>query len=297
MGGGSDYGYSGTAIENATEANSSKVSINELLEGFVKDMQISKEQLEMIRSNVEKILLELKKYDIDVEDISWEGSFSKKTYVEGLSDIDFIISLGTYSESGFEYKENSKLALEKLKDIVSKRFPNTEVKVGNMAVTVTFSDGTELQFLPGFKYYEGYSIPDPKSNGWITTFPKRFKDKLTDANQKLNGKFKPIIRLIKNLFDKNGIELSSYHIENLALSVLKDYKGPYTYSAMLLGFLNGAKVEIGGKLPDISEQSRYVDDYLGDAGSPTRKAYARKIKAIEAKLLNYNREDWNDSFE
>ena len=166
-----------------------------------------------------------------------------------------------------------------------------------MAVTVTFSMELNYNFLPAFKYYRGYIIPDPKTNGWIKTFPYRFKSELTKLNKMLNGKLKPTIRLIKDLFDKNSIDLSSYHIENLALKILRDYKGACTYSDMLLGFLNGAKVGVGTKLQDISEQSVYVDDYLGGDRSQTRNTYARKINRIEEALKRYNFDEWVDYFE
>jgi len=296
MGGGSGSEYT-TSINSSTEVSSSKTEINEFLNELVREMKIPKETLEWIKNNIKEIISKFKENEIDVEDISWEGSFSKKTYVEGLSDIDLIVSLGTYSESDFEFKGNSKLALVKLKEIICERYPKTDVKVGNMAVTVTFSNGCELQFLPAFKYYNGYNIPDPKSNGWITTFPKRFKNDLTALNQKLNGNLKPTIRLIKNLFNKNDIDLSSYHIENLALKILKDYKGPCTYSSLLLGFLNGAKAEINNKLQDISEQSAHVDDYLGGNKSQLRNAYSIKIKRVEDKLEKYNYKEWVDQFE
>lgn len=297
MGGGGESREYSTSMNNPTEERSSKTQINDFLAELVRDMRIPEETLEKIRNNIEEIIQKLKERGLDIEDIRWEGSFSKKTYVEGLSDIDLIVSFGTYSESDFKYKDNSKLALEELKNIICERYPKTEVKVGNMAVTVAFSDGTELQFLPAFKYHKGYIIPDPKSNQWITTFPKRFKNELTELNQKLDEKLKPTIRLIKNLFNKNDIDLSSYHIENLALKTLKDYKGPCTYSAMLLGFLNEAKVEIGKKLQDISEQSVYVDNYLGDNGSPKRNEYAKKIKNIEGILGKYNYDEWTKYFE
>lgn len=296
-GGGSGNRDYSTSIGSPTEVSSSKTKINGFLESLVGDMQIPKETLEKIKNNVEAIISKFKESGIDVEDISWEGSFSKKTYVEGLSDVDLIVSLGAYSESDFEYKDNSKLALKKLKEIICDRYPRTDVKVGNMAVTVTFSDGTELQFLPAFKYYKGYIIPDPKTNGWITTFPKRFKNELTELNKKLNGKLKPTIRLIKNLFNKNGIDLSSYHIENLALKILRDYKGSCAYSAMLLSFLNRAKAEINVKLQDISGQSVYVDDYLGNNGNKQRSEYSMKIKHIEEKLEKYDYGEWVDYFE
>ena len=110
MGGGSENGDYSKSMSNTIEVNSSKTEINDFLENLISDVKISRETLEKVKNNIAEIISKFKESGIDIEDISWEGSFSKRTYVEGLSDIDLIVSLGTYSESDFEYKNNSQVS-------------------------------------------------------------------------------------------------------------------------------------------------------------------------------------------
>jgi len=80
-GGGSGNSDYSTSIGSPTEVSSSRTKINGFLESLVGDMQIPEETLEKIKNNIEAIISKFKESGIDVEDISWEGSYSKKTYV------------------------------------------------------------------------------------------------------------------------------------------------------------------------------------------------------------------------
>lgn len=280
-----------------TETSSSKTRINQFLEEKIKDVSIPDEKIQIIKDRIEEILSKFEKCDIEIEDLSWEGSYSKKTYVEGLSDIDLLVSLGTYSATNFEYKHNSNEALKRLEDLIRERYPRTSTKIGKMAITVRFSDGVELQFLPAFKYHSGYKIPDPKSDGWITTFPKRFKQELVERNRSLNWKLKPAIRLIKTLFEKEDICISSYHLENLALRTLENYKGTNNYVDIITHILSGSKVKIYNRMPDITEQSTYVDDYLGHSHSEERSRISQKISKIGESLKSFEFNRWEELFD
>jgi predicted nucleotidyltransferase len=260
-------------------------------------ISVSDEKIQIIKDRIEEILKKFEKSDITIEDMSWEGSYSKKTYVEGLSDIDLLVSLGTYSETSFEYKHDSKEALKRLEGLILERYPRTSTKIGKMAVTVTFSDGVELQFLPAFRYHSGYKIPDPESCGWITTYPKRFKQELVDLNRSLTWKLKPAIRLIKTLFEKKDVHISSYHLENLALRTLENYKGTNNYVDIINHILSGSKVKIFERMPDITEQSTCVDDYLGHRRGEERTRISMKISKIEESLKTLDFNTWEALFE
>jgi|LAHU01.1.fsa_nt_gb predicted nucleotidyltransferase len=294
--GASRWTYSNSHRIGETETSSSKTHINQFLEEMLKDARISDEKVQNIKNRIDEIKNKLEKCDVEIEDISWEGSYSKKTYVEGLSDIDLLVCLGTYSETTFEYKDNSRNALRRLAKIIHERYPKTSTEIGKMAVTVTFSDGIELQFLPAFKYHTGYKIPDPSGDGWIVSYPRRFKQELIERNKSLSWKLKPTIRLIKNLFEKNDINISSYHLENLALTSLENYNGTNNYVDIITHILSKSKVKIFYKMPDISEQSTYVDDYLGNSHSEKRGDISKKISKIENSLKTLEYSKWEDLF-
>ena len=232
------------------------------------------------------------KSEFDVEDLQFGGSHSTHTDVKGLSDIDMLADLGDF--------ESSKSSDQVIKDFVNairERLPDTKVSSGVMAVTVEFSDGLKVQVLPAFRDREGYQIPDPDGKGWISTYPKHFAQELTSVNQEQSGRVVPAIKLIKSICDANNIEVSSYHVSNLALNAFKGYLGDKTYPKMLQHFFNKAKTLCTKPTSDPSGQTKYID---GDLSKTDRIRMAKVFAQVEAKVneamesTSLNR--WKDLF-
>ena len=230
--------------------------------------------------------------EFDVENIRFGGSHSTNTDVKGLSDIDMLADLGK-----FKSDQSSDQAIQDFADAIRERLPNTKVSSGVMAVTVEFSDGLQVQVLPAFRYRDGYRIPDPNGEGWILTNPKRFARELTSANKKQSGQVVPTIKLIKSICDANNIEVSSYHVSNLALNAFKRYSGDKTYAKMLQYFFNQAKALCRKPTPDRSGQTKYID---GDLSKVDRTRMATALAQMETKvdeaIKSTSLDKWNDLF-
>lgn len=258
--------------------------------------EINQKDVDKINARKAEILKTLKE-DFDAEDISTGGSYSKHTYVNGMSDIDILIKLGVYSDSSIPNKEDSKEVLKNIAERLRQKYPRTEIEVGKMAITLKFSDGTEIQVLPAFSRYNGYKIPDPDSNGWTPSNPERFKRKLTEVNQENGGKVKPIIKLAKDVLNKNNVPIKSYHLENIAVEAFENYPGGRSYSEMLIYLLKAAEKKVKRKMPDETGQSEYVDEYLGNKGSKKRLELSRKIRNVKEKLSDASsKEEWESAY-
>lgn len=230
--------------------------------------------------------------EFDVEDLRFGGSHSTHTDVKGLSDIDMLADLGD-----FESSKSSDQVIKDFANAIRERLPDTKVSSGVMAVTVEFSDGLEIQVLPAFRYRDGYRIPDPSGKGWILTYPKRFARELTSVNQGQSRNVVPTIKLIKSMCDANNIEVSSYHVSNLALNAFKGYTGPKTYQKMLQHFFNQAKTLCLQRTPDLSGQTKYVD---GGLSKTDRIRIAKAFSQMEAKvneaIESTSLDKWKDIF-
>src|SRR5687767_6836917 len=82
------------------------------------------------------------------------GSVAKHTYVDGLSDVDVLVVM---DDESLAQTEPAK-ALEQLRDSLLRKLPNgaiSEVRVGRLAVTVTYRDGMEIQLLPAVRSGDG----------------------------------------------------------------------------------------------------------------------------------------------
>lgn len=229
---------------------------------------------------------------IEVDRFLMGGSVAKHTYVDGLSDVDALVVLDRGDLRGKGPQE----VLDKFHDLLNTSLPRDvvqDVHKGDLAVTVTYRDGSEIQLLPAIRTEEGaVAIPDAASTRWNRTNPKEFQSRLTDANQKTNGLLVPTIKLVKSIISEfpNQKKLSGYHVEALAIEAIKGYVGPMTLKGLLPHVLGESAKLVLRPIKDVTGQSEAVDEYLGKAQSLERRmaadalgSAARKMNAAESR--------------
>lgn len=254
---------------------------------------------------INKHLETLKKaIDSEIEgliDLVFGGSVNKHTYVDGLSDVDSLAILNKTELAGKSPHEVLNYFADKLKQ----RLPGTEITTGNLAVTVKYSDNTEIQILPAIKTATGYKIAAPDgSNNWSNVVkPRRFAEKLTSVNKDNNNKVVPVIKLAKSIISSlpDKRKLSGYHTESLAIEVFKNYNGPQQTKAMLKHFFSEASKKVMTPISDSTGQSRHVDDYLGARSSVGRRMVSDSLSQISRKMNNADAkrdsDTWKNLFE
>ncbi len=291
-GGGSYYSGSTSDSNKTTQENANSTSINDYLNGYLRDI-INQKDTEKINQRKDEVKRILENEFGEAIDIASGGSYSKQTYVNGLSDVDLLYDLGDYTSSNIEGKEDPKNVIDQFAQRIHQRYPTSNIKQGKMAVTIEFSDGIELQVLPAFRYYNGYKVPDPDNNSWVCSFPKNFSSKLTAVNQANSGVVKPVIKLTKEILANNGIKVKGYHLENMAVDTFQSYDGAKTPKAMTSHLISHMKNGVLKRVGDPCGQSEYVDDYLGSNGSLQRRELSSKISNLENKINNATTEqDW-----
>ena len=223
--------------------------------------------------------------DDDVVRPLFGGSISKHTYVAGLSDVDVLAIVNDSSLSG----QTPADVIALMKQRITQRMPRTTVTAGDLAVTVKYADGTEMQLLPAIRTKSGVRIADPGTNTWSNVVhPERFGRKLTQINQRNDQKVIPAIKLEKGLIahtvrsDRDRI--SGYHVESLAIEAFRNYGGPYDLKSMVRHFNNFASREVLKPIRDPTGQSRHVDDYMGPANSELRRRASDNFKQMQHSL-------------
>ena len=223
--------------------------------------------------------------DDDVVRPLFGGSISKHTYVAGLSDVDVLAIVNDSSLSG----QTPADVIALMKQRITQRMPRTTVTAGDLAVTVKYADGTEMQLLPAIRTKSGVRIADPGTNTWSNVVhPERFGRKLTQINQRDDQKVIPAIKLEKGLIahtvrsDRDRI--SGYHVESLAIEAFRNYGGPYDLKSMVRHFNNFASREVLKPIRDPTGQSRHVDDYMGPANSELRRRASDNFKQMQHSL-------------
>jgi predicted nucleotidyltransferase len=211
------------------------------------------------------------------------GSVAKHTYVDGLSDIDSLVIV----------ENPTRLRPRRLQEAFAEALQSTlgrenvkEVKVGNLAVTIEYKDGTEVQLLPAVRQGDGFVISSSDGKSWRRIEPKQFAERLTRVNQAVGGGVVPVIKLAKSVIAglPQDRRLSGYHAEALAIAAFEGYRGKRTPMEMLKHFFDIAAKNVERPIHDVTGQSSTVDEYLGPAGSEDRRRVANSLARVARQM-------------
>ncbi|UPM54529.1 CBASS oligonucleotide cyclase [Gottfriedia acidiceleris] len=268
-------------------------AINDYLQSLL--AELNNRDTKQVQLHLNTLINAIEK-DIDgTVDLLFGGSMSKHTYAQGLSDVDMLVRIN-----------NSELANSKPQEVldyfvrqIQSRLPRTEVKKGDLAVTVKFKSGYEIQLLPSIKTATGYKIAKPGINEWSNVIkPRRFAEKLTSVNKSNGGKVIPMIKLFKSINDQfpKKSQLSGYHIESLAIEAFKSNQTfPKTVKEALQKFCQHSRSAVLSPIKDSTGQSLHVDDYLGVKDSISRQRVSNNFRILEKKLNNASSiDEWKD---
>ena len=224
----------------------------------------------------------------DVLPTRFGGSISRHTYVDGLSDVDLLLTLNDSSLSG----QAPKAVIQKMAELIQQRMPKTRVRVGDLAVTVKYSDDHEIQVLPAIRTRAGVRIADPSRNQWSGVLhPERFAQKLTEVNKANRGQVIPAVKLTKvlthHLIRSDRDKITGYHIESLAIDAFKNYRGDTDLKNMVSHLTDYASKAVHQPIRDSTGQSRYVDDYMGHQDSATRQRAASNFRKMRDSINQF----------
>lgn len=219
----------------------------------------------------------------DVIPTLFGGSVHKHTYVDGLSDVDVLMVINNSKLTS----QAPKNAIEYMRAQVRRRLPKTKVSSGDLAVTVKFADGMEIQILPAIRRKTGVRIADPTRNQWSNViYPDRFAAKLTKVNQAKGGRVIPVIKLAKGLAARvirnDGEKIQGYHMESIAIQAFRNYQKKTDLRSMLIHFCESATEIVLEPIKDSSEQTVNADEYMKGARSPKRARASKNFR----KMLN-----------
>ncbi len=276
----SNYGSWRQPIQPTNQPPLTDAEINGCLRDLLRiynarDTQAVSRHVQVLRDS-----LELR--DDDVIRTLFGGSVSKHTAIDGLSDVDVLVIVNDSSLSG----QSPATVIRLMAQRIRQRLPQTSVSSGDLAVTVSYSDGIEVQVLPAIRTKSGVRIADPKTNSWSdVVYPDRFARKLTQVNQRNDSKVIPTVKLAKGLaahmISSDKDHISGYHMESLAIEAFRNYQGPYDLKSMFRHFTDFSSRAVIRPITDPTGQSRHVDEYMGEQGSARRRRASDSFRRMQ----------------
>lgn len=215
------------------------------------------------------------------------GSFGNGTSVSGYSDIDYLASI-----PAVQLTQSSTYSLAKIRDALDARFPRTGVHVSTPAVVVPFgtyrSESTEVvpaDYVGEANGYKVYEIADG-NGGWMRISPDSHNDYVARVDQRLSGRVKPLIRLIKAWKFYRKVPISSFYLE-MRVAKYVEGESAIIYDIDVSAVLKSLWDHQLAKLQDPTGFSGYIpacktDAQREDALSKLNTAVVRAQKARRA---------------
>ena len=134
------------SLLNGAKSEEERASYNIELNAHLGDLlsEFNDRDIDGIRTHLDTIEGALTKEDIGSIQLVYGGSVKKHTYVDGLSDVDMLVKI----ENSDLVDATPQQVLRYFEMKLQERLPFSDIKTGELAVTVSFSDGLEIQILP-----------------------------------------------------------------------------------------------------------------------------------------------------
>lgn len=270
-------------------------TIQESFRQFANNLNISNKQEKTVSTCRNNVIGEIKKKISLYSDQPSKliGSYDRDTLTRYLleGDVDVMIVLHYQDNKKWYNDDGVRKSLEKVKSILSEAYPKTVCNIDRNCVTMRLSK-FELDIVPAFIFEEGhYRIPDTYRRKWLKTDPVKFANEVTRINKNMDGKFIPLIKMVKGWNREFVKGLRSFHLECVMVDHYKNYREGYTYDSMLRVFFSNLPQYLNSATYDPITGDR-VDLYL-DNNSLGNKRDNFITMAKKAKLLS--EEAFNDS--
>lgn len=230
------------------------------------------------------------------------GSFGRHTAIKSVSDLDMIFILPSGIRSSYDGDTGPRRILERVRDDLRSRYPNTDIRVDQCVVRVQFtSNAFKFEVQPAFENEDGtFDYPDTKAEGWKATKPREEIAATKECNDRTSKNMRNLARMARAWKNQNGVNMGGLLIDTLVhrfFSQTSDYDSARTdtFDLMARDFFEFLKEE-----PD--------KDYYLALGSNQRvkvkarfqpkakKAYNRCLEAIDDAGKSSANKKWREVF-
>ena len=163
------------------------------------------------------------------------GSYARSTAIYPLDDVDIIFSIDPsfWPSSTSIFTESSGLpspttVLDSFANAIRYRYPISSVYGQRRSVRLQLYH-LDIDVVPAIQDENNTKlirIPDSDTNQWIFSSPLRHSENATAVNRLQDGKFKPLVRLLKywngNL--PSTAKFKSFAIETMAVRIFRSFK-------------------------------------------------------------------------
>lgn len=153
------------------------------------------------------------------------GSYGRWTAIKGISDLDMLYIMPKGKWDTYKNGKQSQL-LTDVKDAIKDRYPNTNVRVDRLVVTVTYTN-FHIEVQPVFEESDEngesyFNYPDTYNGGsWEVTKPRQEIAVMKEFVDQKNKNLRRLCKMARAWKNKHGVVMGGLLIDTLAYNFLK----------------------------------------------------------------------------
>ena len=202
------------------------MTISEMFSDFLDNLKVSNAvQISQRYGEVTKSLnKEFRDTDSRVANSLQVGSYGRYSGINGISDLDMLYIMPKNKWASYEDGKQAQL-LTDTKNAIKVRYPNTEVRVDRLVVTVTYTD-FHIEVQPVFEEVDGdgnsyFLYPDTYDGGsWKVTKPRQEIAAMKEFVDQKNTNLRRLCKMIRSWKNKHGVVMGGLLIDTLAHNYL-----------------------------------------------------------------------------
>ena len=145
------------------------------------------------------------------------GSFGRHTAIKDVSDLDMIYILPPDIRASYSDENGPRRILERVRDVLKDRYPNTEVTVDQCVVRVQFvSNAFKFEVQPAFENQDkSFSYPDTIAKRWKVTKPRDEIVATKECNDLTSSHMRHLARMVRAWKNTHGLNMGGLLIDTL----------------------------------------------------------------------------------
>ena len=157
------------------------------------------------------------------------GSFGRHTAIKGVSDLDMIYILPPDIRASYSDENGPQRILERVRDVLKGRYPNTEVAVDQCVVRVQFvKNAFKFEVQPAFENKDkSFSYPDTSAKRWKVTKPRDEIVATKECNDLTSSHMRHLARMVRAWKNTHGLNMGGLLIDTL---VYRFFEGNRSYN-------------------------------------------------------------------
>lgn len=230
------------------------------------------------------------------------GSYGRHTAIKGVSDLDMIYILPSEIRAKYDRESGPRRMLERVRDDLKARYPNTDIGVDQCVVRVQFkSNAFKFEVQPAFANSDGsFDYPDTVAKSWKVTKPRAEIEATKGCNDRTSTNMRHLARMVRAWKNANGVSIGGLLIDTLVYRFFAqthdyDSAGTGTFDLMVRDFFGFLKEEPNkdyylalGSNQRVKVNARFQPK--------AKKAYNRCLEAIIDEGVASANKKWREIF-